>query len=32
VFSAEQIVDLVLTTGWYHLCAVVLGSLHVELE
>jgi alkylhydroperoxidase family enzyme len=32
VFSTEQIVDLVLTTGWYHLCAVVLGSLHVELE
>jgi 4-carboxymuconolactone decarboxylase len=32
LFSTEQIVDLVLTTGWYHLCAVVLGSLHVELE
>jgi alkylhydroperoxidase family enzyme len=32
LFSTEQIVDLVLTTGWYHLCAVVLGTLHVELE
>jgi 4-carboxymuconolactone decarboxylase len=32
LFSTEEIVDLVLTTGWYHLCAVVLGSLRVELE
>jgi alkylhydroperoxidase family enzyme len=32
LFSTEQIMDLVLTTGWYHLCAVVLGSLQVELE
>lgn len=32
LFSAEEIVDLVLTTGWYHLCAVILGSLRVELE
>jgi len=32
LFSTEQIVDLVLTTGWYHLCAVILGSLQVELE
>ena len=32
LFSTEQIVDLVLTTGWYHLCAVILGSLRVELE
>jgi 4-carboxymuconolactone decarboxylase len=32
VFSPEQIVDLVVTTGWYHLCAVILGSLKVELE
>jgi alkylhydroperoxidase family enzyme len=31
-FSKEQIVDLVLTTGWYHLCAVILGSFEVELE
>jgi 4-carboxymuconolactone decarboxylase len=31
-FSNEQIVDLVLTTGWYHLCAVILGSFRVELE
>jgi 4-carboxymuconolactone decarboxylase len=32
LFSNEEIVDLVLTTGWYHLCAVILGSLEVELE
>ena len=32
LFSVEELVDLVLTTGWYHLCAVILGSLRVELE
>jgi len=32
LFSAEEIVDLVMTTAWYHLCATVLGSLQVELE
>jgi alkylhydroperoxidase family enzyme len=32
LFSREQIVDLVVTCGWYHLCAVILGSLQVELE
>ena len=32
VFSRSQIVDLVLTTAWYHLCAVILGSFKVELE
>ncbi len=31
-FSTEEIVDLVVTTAWYHLCAVILGSLRVELE
>jgi 4-carboxymuconolactone decarboxylase len=31
-FSTHEIVDLVVTTAWYHLCAVVLGSLQVELE
>jgi 4-carboxymuconolactone decarboxylase len=31
-FSNEEIVDLVLTTAWYHLCAVILGTLQVELE
>jgi 4-carboxymuconolactone decarboxylase len=31
-FSPPQIVDLVVTTAWYHLCAVILGSLQVELE
>jgi 4-carboxymuconolactone decarboxylase len=32
VFSTEEIVDLVMTTAWYHLCAVILGSLRIELE
>jgi AhpD family alkylhydroperoxidase len=32
LFSTEKIVDLVVTTAWYHLCAVILGSLGVELE
>ena len=32
LFKPEEIVDLVVTTGWYHLCAVILGSLRVELE
>jgi len=32
LFSADEIVDLVFTTAWYHLCAVILGSLQVELE
>jgi len=31
-FSSAEIVDLVVTVGWYHLCAVILGSLEVELE
>jgi len=31
-FSNAEIVDLVVTVGWYHLCAVVLGTLEVELE
>lgn len=29
---AEGVVDLVVTTAWYHLCAVILGSLRVDLE
>jgi AhpD family alkylhydroperoxidase len=32
LFSTEEIVDLVVTTAWYHLCAVILGLLRVELE
>ena len=32
LFSTEEIVDLVVTTAWYHLCAVILGSLRVGLE
>ena len=31
-FSHAEITDLVLTVAWYHLCAAVLGPLHVELE
>jgi len=31
-FSDESIVDLVVTTAWYHLCAVILGTLRVDLE
>ena len=31
-FSAQEIVDLVVTVAWYHLCAVILGTLEVELE
>lgn len=31
-FTREQVVDLVLTCGWYHLCAAILGALQVELE
>ena len=32
LFSNDEIVDLVVTVGWYHLCAVILGTLKVELE
>jgi AhpD family alkylhydroperoxidase len=32
LFSREQIVDLVVTCGWYQLCAVILDSFQVELE
>ena len=32
LFSNEEIVDLVVTVGWYHLCAVILGTLEVDLE
>jgi alkylhydroperoxidase family enzyme len=32
LFSAEEIVDLVVTAAWYHLCAVILGTLAIELE
>jgi len=30
--SRPQLVDLALTAGWYHLCAAVLGPLHIETE
>ena len=32
LFTREQIVDLVVTCGWYQLCAVILDSLEVGLE
>lgn len=32
LFSPEEIADLVMTTAWYHLCAVILGTLRVDLE
>ena len=32
LFAGAEIVDLVVTSAWYHLCAVILGSLKVELE
>jgi alkylhydroperoxidase family enzyme len=32
LFTPEEIIDLVVTTAWYHLCAVILGTMHVELE
>lgn len=31
-FSSESIVDLVVTAAWYHLCAVILDTLRVDLE
>jgi alkylhydroperoxidase family enzyme len=27
-----ELTDLVVTVAWYHLCAAILGPLHVELE
>ena len=30
--SAEQLVDLVVTVAWYHLCAAILGPLRIEPE
>jgi len=32
LFSTEEIVDLVVTAAWYHLCAVILGSFQIDLE
>ena len=32
LFTNQEIVDLVVTVGWYHLCAVILGTLEVDLE
>lgn len=30
--SASEIVDLTLTLGWYHLCAVIINGLGIEPE
>ena len=30
LFSTEEIADLVVTTAWHHLCAVILNSLEAE--
>jgi 4-carboxymuconolactone decarboxylase len=32
LFTPQEIIDLVVTTAWYHLCAVILGATRVELE
>ncbi len=32
LFSPAAIVDLTVTTAWYHLCAAILGPLQVEVE
>jgi 4-carboxymuconolactone decarboxylase len=32
LFSAESIIDLVVTSAWYHLCAVILDSTRVDIE
>ncbi len=32
LFPNESVIDLVLTAAWYHLCAVILDSTHVDLE
>jgi alkylhydroperoxidase family enzyme len=31
-FSDQSIIDIVVTTAWYHLCAAILGPLEVEPE
>jgi alkylhydroperoxidase family enzyme len=32
LLSTEELVDLVVTVAWYHLCAAILGPLRVEAE
>jgi alkylhydroperoxidase family enzyme len=32
LFTSDEIIELVVTAAWYHLCAVILGTMHVELE
>jgi 4-carboxymuconolactone decarboxylase len=32
LFSVEQVVDLIVTAAWYHLCAILLGSLQIDIE
>jgi 4-carboxymuconolactone decarboxylase len=31
-FSPEGLIDLVVTSAWYHLCAVILDSTEIDLE
>ena len=31
-FGPDGVIDLALTVAWYHLCAVILGTMHVEVE
>ena len=32
IFPKESVIDLVVTSAWYHLCAVILGATRVDLE
>jgi alkylhydroperoxidase family enzyme len=32
VMSSQQVVELALTVGWYHLCHVLIDSLRIERE
>ena len=32
LFSTAELVDLVVTAAWYHLCAVILGTFEIEPE
>ncbi len=32
LFTTEEVVDLVVTAAWYHLCAVIIGTFEIEPE
>lgn len=32
LFNTQEVVDLVVTAAWYHLCAVILGTFEIEPE